>query len=79
VPLIQQLNQQAEAWRSAELARGHKLIAKGEPVEAVLESLAKSLTQKMLHGAMSELHAEDADSRQLARNAIEHLFLRAGR
>ena len=79
VPLIQQLNQQAEAWRSAELARAHKLIAKGEPVEAVLESLAKSLTQKMLHGAMSELHAEDADSRQLARNAIEHFFLRAGR
>ena len=79
VPLIQQLNQQAEAWRAAELARAHKLIAKGEPVEAVLESLAKSLTQKMLHGAMSELHAEDADSRQLARNAIEHFFLRAGR
>ncbi len=79
VPLIQQLNQQAEAWRSIELARAHKLIAKGEPVEAVLESLAKSLTQKMLHGAMAELHADDADSRQHARQAIEHFFLRAGR
>ncbi len=79
VPLIQQLNQQAEAWRSTELARAHKLIAKGEPVEAVLESLAKSLTQKMLHGAMAELHADDADSRQHARQAIEHFFLRAGR
>jgi glutamyl-tRNA reductase len=79
VPLIQQLNQQAEAWRAAELSRAHKLLAKGEPVEAVLESLAKGLTQKMLHGAMSELHAEDADSRQLARSAIEHFFLRAGR
>ena len=79
VPLIQQLNQQAEVWRANELSRAHKLLAKGEPVDAVLESLAKSLTQKMLHGAMSELHAEDADSRQLARNAIEHFFLRAGR
>jgi glutamyl-tRNA reductase len=79
VPLIQQLNQQAEAWRSAELARAHKLIAKGEPVEAVLESLAKSLTQKMLHGAMTGLHAEHADSRQHARHAIEQFFLRAGR
>ncbi len=79
VPLIQQLNQQAEVWRANELSRAHKLLAKGEPVDAVLESLAKSLTQKMLHGAMSELHAEDADARQLARNAIEHFFLRAGR
>ena len=79
VPLIQQLNQQAEAWRAAELGRAHKLIAKGEPIEAVLESLAKSLTQKMLHGAMAELHADDAHSRQQARQAIEHFFLRAGR
>jgi glutamyl-tRNA reductase len=79
VPLIQQLNQQAEAWRTAELARAHKLLAKGEPVEAVLESLAKSLTQKMLHGAMSELHADDAQARQSARQAIDQFFLRAGR
>jgi len=79
VPLIQQLNQQAEVWRANELARAHKLIAKGEPVEAVLESLAKSLTQKMLHGAMAELHADDAQARQSARQAIEQFFLRAGR
>jgi glutamyl-tRNA reductase len=79
VPLIQQLNQQAEAWRTAELARAQKLLAKGEPVEAVLESLAKSLTQKMLHGAMAELHADDAQARQSARQAIEQFFLRAGR
>ena len=79
VPLIQQLNQQAEAWRTAELARAQKLLAKGEPVEAVLESLAKSLTQKMLHGAMAELNADDAQARQSARQAIEQFFLRAGR
>ncbi|MFN6061568.1 MAG: glutamyl-tRNA reductase [Burkholderiales bacterium] len=79
VPLIQQLNQQAEAWRTAELARAQKLLAKGEPVEAVLETLAKSLTQKMLHGAMAELHADDAQARQSARQAIEQFFLRAGR
>jgi glutamyl-tRNA reductase len=79
VPLIQQLNQQAESWRTAELARAQKLLAKGEPVEAVLETLAKSLTQKMLHGAMAELHADDAQARQSARQAIEQFFLRAGR
>jgi glutamyl-tRNA reductase len=79
VPLIQQLNQQAEVWRANELARAHKLLAKGEPVEAVMESLAKGLTQKMLHGAMTGLHADDADSRHQARQAIEQFFLRAGR
>ena len=79
VPLIQQLNQQAEAWRSAELQRAQKLLAKGESVDAVLETMAKGLTQKMLHGVMSELHTDDAQARQQARNAIEHYFLRHSR
>jgi glutamyl-tRNA reductase len=79
VPLIQQLNQQADAWRQAELQRAHKMLAKGEPIEAVLEAMAKGLTQKMLHGAMSELHADDAHARKEARSAIEHFFLRASR
>jgi glutamyl-tRNA reductase len=45
VPLIQQLNAQADAWRAAELARARKMIAKGEPVDAVLEALSRGLTQ----------------------------------
>ena len=76
VPLIQQLNAQADAWRASELARARKMIAKGEPVDAVLEALSKGLTQKMLHGAMAELHAGDAHSRERASNAIQHFFLR---
>ena len=79
VPLIQQLNAQAEDWRSAELARARKSIAKGDDVDAVLEALSRSMTQKMLHGAMAELHAGDADSRERARHAIEHFFLRGNR
>ena len=38
VPLIQQLHGQAEHWRSVELQRAHKLLAKGEPVEQVLDA-----------------------------------------
>jgi hypothetical protein len=38
VPLIQQLNAQADEWRAAELARARKLLAKGEDVDAVLEA-----------------------------------------
>ena len=79
VPLIQQLNQQAEAWRTVELQRAQKLLAKGESVDAVLETMAKGLTQKMLHGVMSELHTDDAQARQQARSAIEHFFLRHSR
>jgi glutamyl-tRNA reductase len=79
VPLIQQLNQQAEMWRSSELQKAQKLIAKGEPVDKVMDALSKNLTQKMLHGAMSELHSEDSATRQQARQAIEHFFLRSSR
>jgi glutamyl-tRNA reductase len=79
VPLIQQLNAQADEWRSAEIARARKLLARGEDVDAVLEALSKGLTQKMLHGALAELHAGDAEARQRAGSAIEHFFLRKER
>ena len=79
VPLIQQLNAQADEWRAMELARARKLLAKGENVDAVLEALSKGLTQKMLHGAMAELHAGDAAARERASSAIQHFFLRKER
>ena len=79
VPLIQQLNTQADEWRSAEVARARKAIARGEDVDAVLDALSKGLTQKMLHGALAELHAGDAEARQRASSAIEHFFLRKER
>jgi glutamyl-tRNA reductase len=79
VPLIQQLNAQADEWRAAEIARARKLLAKGEDVDAVLEALSKGLTQKMLHGAMAELRAGDTQARERASSAIQHFFLRKER
>ncbi|MCF8167428.1 MAG: glutamyl-tRNA reductase [Rhodoferax sp.] len=79
VPLIQQLNAQADQWRALELARARKLLAKGESVEAVMEALSRGITQKMLHGAMAELRAGDAAARERASTAIEHFFLRKER
>jgi glutamyl-tRNA reductase len=79
VPLIQQLNAQADEWRAAEIGRARKLLAKGEDVEAVLEALSKGLTQKMLHGAMAELRAGDTQARERASSAIQHFFLRKER
>ena len=76
VPLIQQLNAQADEWRALELARARKRLAKGDDVEAVLEALSRGLTQKMLHGAMAELHGADPAHREQTTQAIERLFLR---
>ena len=79
VPLIQQLNAQADEWRAFEIQRARKLLAKGEDVDAVLEALSKGLTQKMLHGAMAELRGGDAQARERASSAIQHFFLRKER
>jgi glutamyl-tRNA reductase len=77
VPLIQQLNAQADEWRAAEIARARKLLAKGEIVDAVLEALARGLTQKMLHGAMAELHSGDPAHREQTRTVAPVLALKA--
>jgi glutamyl-tRNA reductase len=79
VPLIRQLNAQADEWRALEVARARKLLAKGEDIDAVLDALSRGLTQKMLHGAMAELHTGDPQARQRASAAIEHFFLRKER
>ncbi|MDP3707513.1 MAG: glutamyl-tRNA reductase [Polaromonas sp.] len=76
VPLIQQLNAQADAWRAQEIVRAKKLLARGEPIDAVLEALTRGLTQKMLHGALAELHAGDAQSREATAHTVSKLFLR---
>ena len=76
VPLIQQLNAQADEWRATELARARKRLARGEDIDAVLEALSRGLTQKMLHGAMAELRAADPAHREQATQAVERLFLR---
>ena len=76
VPLIQQLNSQAEQWRQTELAKAQKRLAKGEPPEAVMEALARALTQKMLHGPLAELHTGDAEQRASAAQWVSRLLLR---
>jgi glutamyl-tRNA reductase len=77
VPLIQQLNCQADEWRALEIARAKKLLAKGENIDTVLEALSRGLTQKMMHGAMAELNAADPTHREQTTQAISRLFLRS--
>ncbi len=76
VPLIQALHGQADEWRQLEIAKARKLLARGEDVEAVLEALSRGLTQKMLHGAMAELHASEGEHRVQLAQTVSRLFLR---
>jgi glutamyl-tRNA reductase len=79
VPLIQALHRQADDWRGAEIARARRLLARGEDVDAVLEALSRGLTQKMLHGALAELHGADLQQRDQVAQTLARLFLRQDR
>jgi glutamyl-tRNA reductase len=76
VPLIQALNRQADSWRDAELAKARKQLARGQDVESVMEALARGLAQKMLHGAMAELHASEGEHRHQTADLVSRMFLR---
>ena len=76
VPLIQQIQLQADEWRAFEIARAKKLLSKGESIDAVLEALARGMSQKMLHGTLAELHTGDAEHREATAQTVSKLFLR---
>ena len=76
VPLIQQINAQADEWRALEVMRAKKLLAKGESIDVVLDALARGMSQKMLHGTLSELHTGDASHREATAQTVSKLFLR---
>jgi glutamyl-tRNA reductase len=58
------------------MARARRLLARGESVDQVLDQLSRALTQKMLHGAMAELHASDGAQREQLAQTVSRLFLR---
>ncbi|MDR2334898.1 glutamyl-tRNA reductase [Diaphorobacter ruginosibacter] len=77
VPLIQQINAQADEWRAMEITRAKKLLARGEDIDTVLEALSRGITQKMLHGTMAELHKGDVEQRAQTADTVQRLFLRS--
>jgi glutamyl-tRNA reductase len=76
VPLIQALQQQADDWQRAEVARATRLLARGENVDAVLQALAQGLSHKMMHGTLRALHEADGADRDQVSSAAARLWLR---
>ena len=68
---------QTRGRRLPRVGRARKLLARGDDVEQVLEAMSRALTQKMLHGAMAELHSGDPAHREQTTQAISRLFLRS--
>jgi glutamyl-tRNA reductase len=77
VPLIRQINGQADAWRAIEIARARKRLARGEDLDAVLDALSRGVARKMLHGTMAELRNADATAREQTAHTASRLFLRS--
>lgn len=77
-PVIVELRKRADQYRESELARARQRLAKGDDPAAVLEALAKGLTNKFLHHPSQALtRAGDHEREQLAR-AIEVLYPESG-
>jgi glutamyl-tRNA reductase len=76
VPLIQELNFQADHWRQQEIMRARKLLDKGQSVESVLEALSVGMMKKMLNGPLRELNHAEEPQRVKAREAVKQMFLK---
>src|SRR3546814_10458376 len=59
VPAIIHFQKAADQIREAELDRVRRLLARGQPVDQVLEQLAHGLTHKYLHGPLAALHRSE--------------------
>lgn len=64
VPLIRELRGQAEAAREQTLEQARRMLAAGRPAEEVLEFLAATLTNRLMHGPSTALReaAESGDA-----------------
>ena len=74
VPVIRQVRDHAETMRQQELARALRMLARGEPVEAVLERLSRGLTAKLLHGSKRALRQAQGDERARLAELLPQLF-----
>ena len=77
-PAIVELRRRADEYRNVELARAKARLARGEDPAAVLEALAKGLTNKFLHHPTQALSRAPDSERDALMHAIEQLYPEAG-
>ena len=65
---------QSEALRDQELDKALKQLAKGKAAEEVLNTLARSLTKKMLHHPTIQMRKASADGRSDMLDLVQELF-----
>ena len=70
-PLVKRLREQAEAVRSAEVARALKLIEQGKPASEALEALSRALTNKFMHPPTAALSQGDAAGDSATKSAAQ--------
>ena len=75
VPLILQLQEQSRQWQGAEVERARRMLARGDSADAVLDMLARNLSQKFLHNAFAAMHHGDPAHREQVTRAVQRLFL----
>jgi len=74
VPVIQQLRARAEHYRSIELERAKKMLAKGGDPAQILVALANGLTNKFLHHPMDALRRVSGSQRDSLTEALAVLY-----
>jgi glutamyl-tRNA reductase len=74
VPAIRELHQRGDAFRTVELDRARRRLAKGDDPNAVIEALAFGITNKFLHGPTQLLHDAPDDVRAHLLEYLPRLF-----
>ncbi len=74
VPTIRALRDNVERQRRSEMEKALRLLAKGEPVEKVLESLSSALVNKFLHAPTQALNQAQAEEREALLETIHRLY-----
>src|SRR5690606_31408726 len=74
VNVLKAFRQQAESMRDEELAKARRLLARGLAPDEVLASLARGLTNKLLHAPSVQLKKLSADGRVDALSLTQELF-----
>lgn len=77
VGLIQQIQTRTDSWRHSEIARAQKLLVRGQSMDDVLESLSRGLVNKLMHGAIGELHDAQPMDRDRVAATLQKMFLSA--